>query len=415
MTNSAADTESHNPTNEVMLTAGEVYRRSIESFDAAAKFGDETYLMDISLIAATRRTIRPTGVSFVCANTSVLGRMAAFFRREYGDCIKDLAVRIEYSELPATGGGALLDQCSTAAKVSIAQIHLVAQPAEAQPPAVNIETGSSIEIWLKIDGRAISTMMTSLLGHIQAQANEHMGRNRKDAIALKESDTISFYLSSVMVKHAKLRPEPPIAHVSDPAHVVVPRAPQFNQQAATTGAPALPQGLNDRLANCIELIKRRVGLNGDCFTETLSRGIQEQLKSAVKNADPIEIAAAACILWEFGVAPKRIAASAARSLEDAERNPATAEKTPQVHEEVSSPVVASPEPASPKSQPDEVEELLTTEELAARIKFDARTITDHIKKSFFVEGTHYIKPFGRKILYRWKPICDLMKLTPSEV
>jgi hypothetical protein len=52
------------------------------------------------------------------------------------------------------------------------------------------------------------------------------------------------------------------------------------------------------------------------------------------------------------------------------------------------------------------DELLTTDELAARIKYEPRTIREQLKDSVLIEGTHYIRPFGgRKILYRWGPIA----------
>ena len=48
---------------------------------------------------------------------------------------------------------------------------------------------------------------------------------------------------------------------------------------------------------------------------------------------------------------------------------------------------------------------LTTEELAARIKYDSRTIRERLKDSVLLEGTHYLRPFGgRKILYVWEAI-----------
>lgn len=50
-------------------------------------------------------------------------------------------------------------------------------------------------------------------------------------------------------------------------------------------------------------------------------------------------------------------------------------------------------------------EYLTTDELAARIRYDARTIRERLKDSVLIEGIHYIRPFGgRKILYMWEPI-----------
>jgi hypothetical protein len=50
-------------------------------------------------------------------------------------------------------------------------------------------------------------------------------------------------------------------------------------------------------------------------------------------------------------------------------------------------------------------ELLTTDELSARIKYDARTIRERLKDSVLLEGVHYFRPFGgRKILYIWEAI-----------
>ncbi len=50
-------------------------------------------------------------------------------------------------------------------------------------------------------------------------------------------------------------------------------------------------------------------------------------------------------------------------------------------------------------------EMLTTDELAARIKYDVRTIRERLKDSVLLEGVHYFRPFGgRKILYLWDAI-----------
>lgn len=56
---------------------------------------------------------------------------------------------------------------------------------------------------------------------------------------------------------------------------------------------------------------------------------------------------------------------------------------------------------------------LTTDELAKRIKYECRTIREKLKDTVFLEGTHYIRPFGRKkILYDWEAIQRDMT-TPS--
>jgi hypothetical protein len=48
---------------------------------------------------------------------------------------------------------------------------------------------------------------------------------------------------------------------------------------------------------------------------------------------------------------------------------------------------------------------LTTEELSARMKYNARTIRNELKDSVLLEGRHYIRPFGqRKILFIWEHI-----------
>ena len=58
-------------------------------------------------------------------------------------------------------------------------------------------------------------------------------------------------------------------------------------------------------------------------------------------------------------------------------------------------------------------ELLTTDELSSRIKYDVRTIRERLKDSVLLEGVHYFRPFGgRKILYIWQAIQRDMAATP---
>ncbi|MDZ7790336.1 MAG: hypothetical protein U5L08_07585 [Xanthomonadales bacterium] len=54
---------------------------------------------------------------------------------------------------------------------------------------------------------------------------------------------------------------------------------------------------------------------------------------------------------------------------------------------------------------------LTTEQLAERIHYDARTIRSQLKDRVLIEGIHYIRPFGgRKILFVWQVIeRDMVK------
>lgn len=49
--------------------------------------------------------------------------------------------------------------------------------------------------------------------------------------------------------------------------------------------------------------------------------------------------------------------------------------------------------------------LLTTEQLAAKIQYDTRTIRNQLKDSVLLEGIHYVRPFGRrKLLFIWEKI-----------
>ncbi len=56
---------------------------------------------------------------------------------------------------------------------------------------------------------------------------------------------------------------------------------------------------------------------------------------------------------------------------------------------------------------------LTTDQLAARIQYDPRTIRDQLIDSVLIEGVHYVRPFGRrKILYIWERIeTDILNPT----
>jgi hypothetical protein len=54
---------------------------------------------------------------------------------------------------------------------------------------------------------------------------------------------------------------------------------------------------------------------------------------------------------------------------------------------------------------------MTTEELAQRLRYDARYIRTALKDSVLLEGVHYIRPFGRRrVLYLWENIeRDMVK------
>lgn len=48
---------------------------------------------------------------------------------------------------------------------------------------------------------------------------------------------------------------------------------------------------------------------------------------------------------------------------------------------------------------------LTADELASRLKYNRRYVTNILRTKCFEEGRHYVRPFGgRKILYIWENI-----------
>lgn len=47
---------------------------------------------------------------------------------------------------------------------------------------------------------------------------------------------------------------------------------------------------------------------------------------------------------------------------------------------------------------------LTTAELAARLKYDERTVRERLVDTALVKGRHYFQPFGRKLLFHWQNI-----------
>ena len=59
---------------------------------------------------------------------------------------------------------------------------------------------------------------------------------------------------------------------------------------------------------------------------------------------------------------------------------------------------------------------MTTEELAERLRYDARYIRSALKDTVFIEGIHYIRPFGRRrVLYIWEAIeRDMVKVSMAE-
>lgn len=60
---------------------------------------------------------------------------------------------------------------------------------------------------------------------------------------------------------------------------------------------------------------------------------------------------------------------------------------------------------------------ITTDQLAERIHYNARTIRNELVDSCLFEGQHYIRPFGRrKMLFIWEQIeKDMLLLSDDSI
>lgn len=60
---------------------------------------------------------------------------------------------------------------------------------------------------------------------------------------------------------------------------------------------------------------------------------------------------------------------------------------------------------------------LTTEQLASRLHYDARTIRNQLVDSCLLEGKHYVRPFGRrKLLFIWEVIeADMLQQSTNSI
>lgn len=56
---------------------------------------------------------------------------------------------------------------------------------------------------------------------------------------------------------------------------------------------------------------------------------------------------------------------------------------------------------------------LTTEELAARIGYSPRTVRNQLVGKYLFEGRHFVRPFGRKLLFIWEQVEKDMRRPQS--
>lgn len=60
------------------------------------------------------------------------------------------------------------------------------------------------------------------------------------------------------------------------------------------------------------------------------------------------------------------------------------------------------------------EEFLTVNELSLKIKYARQTIYNMINKGIFIQGTHFIKPSRKKVLFKWSAVQEWMEVSSKE-
>ncbi len=187
----------------------------------------------------------------------------------------------------------------------------------------------------------------------------------------------------------------------------------------------ISRDVSEALSKRVELLRRRTGAACAPLSATQHAAVCRLLAETLSAGDPLDAAALSLILYDAGLSlrmdrfvntPFEIAVPVADQRQEHRPNSSTPKAPPATPPAPSSAGLrpSSREVPVPSTQDYDHRELLTTDELSARIKYDSRTIRDHLRPKVFVEGLHYVRPFGgRKILYKWGPIAQMMGLDPS--
>lgn len=56
-----------------------------------------------------------------------------------------------------------------------------------------------------------------------------------------------------------------------------------------------------------------------------------------------------------------------------------------------------------------IEEYLTVKEVAQRLKYEPRTIKDKMHDGTFILTVHWLRPKGRRPLFKWSKVVELIE------
>jgi len=206
---------------------------------------------------------------------------------------------------------------------------------------------------------------------------------------------------------------------------------QHGDRGASLAADSLAPDLVQALLKRIELVRRRTGTNDGATSATQHREVCRALADAIKEGDPLDVAALAMVLYEGGLGVRlehlvrtpfdgSLHVLKGNTLPDdlmgvqASASTADSDETEQAARAGSATPPAATEAASPAGsagvQGYYEQELLTTNELAKRIKYEPETIRNRLKDTVFLKDIHYVQPFGRKTLFIWGPVARRLGL-----
>lgn len=156
------------------------------------------------------------------------------------------------------------------------------------------------------------------------------------------------------------------------------------------GKPGLPddtQVFAEKMKARAEWVMRQLSCQSPSENEDKAKVLKKHMAAAVKTGDPVEVAALCQLMWLEGISTNIKNAIELMSEHEQTASAPKYEKRTEI-----------------KKNDGFQTDYIDTEELARRTGYDTRTIRDNLMRRHMIEGVHYKKPFGRKILFVWSAI-----------
>ncbi len=375
---------------QLIVTRADLDERVAKKLDRAIQAQDYAYFQSLSRFNEVNRSLSKTAVAFNFHSPAEMAGIYAWCKSEFGDCIAGITVQLVLSGHIATAD---VSRVQTEYSMAVeARFDQILRPISVAP-GIGANTRSSqpgVVGVLRIEGKAFCEMINTLQQELSVRAGEYA-----DSIEFRGSavEKIRGYLNSQMTKAFK-------SVAAEGQHERKVDSTEDKLKSLTT--PNVSLALVSRLETRLEALKRRTGLSGGgLFGSDHATAIQVELNNAILDGDTLDIAACASLMWEYGLNVKTTKAMQ-RTFEQRAELPNT-----KGNSTTSSVSLPSAETLA-ENKDRKTGELLTTEQLAERIKYDVRTIRERLLKTHFIKDVHYIQPFGRKILYYWDEVKALM-------